>query len=51
MEADYGTEISLSDRRGLPLRLLTRRKEVAWIWNGEVQELIGGGAPDDTFTQ
>lgn len=51
MEADYGTEIKLQDRVGLPLRLLTRRKEVAWIWAGEVQELIGGGAPDDTFTQ
>ncbi|CAE7711349.1 LZTR1 [Symbiodinium sp. CCMP2456] len=51
MEADYGTEIKVEGRRGLPLRLLTRRKEVAWIWAGEVQELIGGGAPDDTFTQ
>ncbi|CAE7719822.1 LZTR1 [Symbiodinium sp. CCMP2592] len=51
MEADYGTEIKVEGRRGLPLRLLTRRKEVAWIWAGEAQELIGGGAPDDTFTQ
>ena len=51
MEADYGSEIKVEGRRGLPLRLLTRRKEVAWIWAGEAQELIGGGAPDDTFTQ
>jgi len=51
MEAEYGSDIKVAGRRGLPLRLLTRRKEVAWIWAGEVQELIGGGAPDDTFTQ
>ena len=51
MEADYGSEIKVEGRKGLPLRLLTRRKEVAWIWAGEAQEIIGGGAPDDTFTQ
>jgi len=52
MEAEYGSEIPpIEGHKGLPLRLLTRRKEVAWIWAGEVQELIGGGAPDDTFTQ
>ena len=30
----------LAPGRGLPLRLLTRRKEVAWIWAGEA-----GGEP------
>ncbi|CAJ1327814.1 unnamed protein product [Effrenium voratum] len=49
MEAEYGSGVKEGVR--LPLRLLTRRKEVAWIWAGEVMELIGGGAPDDTFTQ
>ena len=33
------------DRR-VPLRLFTRRKEVAWLWAGEQMELIGGGVPD-----
>merc|ERR1711879_44880 len=34
MEADYGTSVAALDgkRKGLPLRLLTRRKEIAWIW-------------------
>jgi len=53
MEAEYGSFVKVEDgRRGLPLRLLTRRKEVAWLWAGEVQELIGGGAfdPGDTWT-
>lgn len=52
MEADYGTDIRVEGRRGLPLRLLTRRKEVAWLWAGEVQELIGGGIfdPGDTWS-
>jgi len=52
MEADYGTDIKIEGRRGLPLRLLTRRKEVAWLWAGEVQELIGGGVfdPGDTWS-
>eukprot|EP00928_Gymnodinium_smaydae_P088102 TRINITY_DN72246_c0_g1_i1.p1 TRINITY_DN72246_c0_g1~~TRINITY_DN72246_c0_g1_i1.p1 ORF type:complete len:322 (-),score=102.37 TRINITY_DN72246_c0_g1_i1:46-1011(-) len=44
MEAPYGSDL-LQNRR-LPLRLFTRRKEVAWLWAGEAQELIGGGAPD-----
>jgi len=47
MEANYGSEVRLQSRRGLPLRLLTRRKEVAWLWAGEAQELIGGGVQDD----
>jgi len=52
MEADYGTDVKVEGRRGLPLRLLTRRKEVAWLWAGEVQELIGGGVfdPGDSWS-
>jgi len=51
MEADYGTDVKIEGRRGLPLRLLTRRKEVAWLWAGEVQELIGGiFDPGDTWS-
>lgn len=53
MEAEYGTDVKLEGRSGLPLRLLTRQKDVAWVWAGEVQELIGGGTADaaDTWTQ
>mmetsp|Transcript_107629 Transcript_107629/g.278638 ORF Transcript_107629/g.278638 Transcript_107629/m.278638 type:complete len:171 (+) Transcript_107629:410-922(+) len=47
MEANYGSAVKLKGRRGLPLRLLTRRKEVAWLWAGEPQELIGGGVQDE----
>merc|ERR1711920_237804 len=45
MEANYGTCVKPEEigRRGLPLHLMTRRKEVAWIWAGALQELIGGG--------
>jgi len=53
MEADYGSSVNLEGtgrKRGLPLRLMTRRKEVAWLWAGEVQELIGGGVPDSTWS-
>lgn len=54
MEAEYGTAVSFPEgtgRRGLPLRLMTRRKEVAWLWAGQLQELIGGGVPDaDTWS-
>jgi len=52
MEAAYGTDVRVEGRRGLPLRMLTRRKEVAWLWAGEVQELIGGGIfdPGDTWS-
>eukprot|EP00811_Abedinium_folium_P027419 NODE_4158_length_1928_cov_7.997779.p1 GENE.NODE_4158_length_1928_cov_7.997779~~NODE_4158_length_1928_cov_7.997779.p1 ORF type:complete len:343 (-),score=153.02 NODE_4158_length_1928_cov_7.997779:824-1852(-) len=49
MEADFGSSVRFpkgSDRRGLPLRMLTRRQEVAWIWGSELQPIIGGGAPD-----
>lgn len=46
MEAQYGTDVQVEGRRGLPLRLLTRRREVAWLWAGKVMELIGGGVPD-----
>lgn len=46
MEAAYGADIKVEGHRGVPLRLFTRRKEVAWLWNGEAQELIGGGAQD-----
>merc|ERR1712217_304383 len=48
MEAQYGTSVKADEigRRGLPLRLMTRRKEVAWWWAGVAQELIGGGLPD-----
>merc|ERR1740129_1370582 len=51
MEAQYGSGVSVKGRRGLPLRLLTRRKDVAWLWAGEVMELIGGGLnePDDSW--
>merc|ERR1712228_989798 len=44
MEGDYGNNLLQGKR--LPLRLFTRRKEVAWLWAGEVMELIGGGVPD-----
>uniref|UniRef100_A0A7S4WCU6 PDZ domain-containing protein n=1 Tax=Alexandrium monilatum TaxID=311494 RepID=A0A7S4WCU6_9DINO len=53
MEAEYGSSVRVTDgRRGIPLRLFTRRKEVAWLWAGEAQELIGGGAfdPGDTWS-
>lgn len=50
MAADYGTDVRIEGRRGLPLRLMTRQKEVAWIWAGEAMELIGGGAPDAADT-
>ncbi|CAK0846677.1 unnamed protein product [Prorocentrum cordatum] len=35
----------------LPLRLLLRQTEVAWLWIGEARELIGGGTnlPEDTL--
>jgi len=48
MEAPYGTSVTPEKigRRGLPLRCMTRRKEVAWWWAGIAQELIGGGLPD-----
>jgi len=48
MDANYGSSVKPENigRRGLPLRLMTRRKEVAWLWAGVLQELIGGGAPD-----
>jgi len=54
MEAEYGSKVKLQGRRGIPLRLMTRRKEVAWIWLGEAQELIGGGVqdpPEDTWSE
>lgn len=54
MQAEYGAHIKISDRRGVPLRLLSRRKDVAWIWYGEPQELIGGGVqgePGDTWSE
>eukprot|EP00927_Polykrikos_kofoidii_P051259 TRINITY_DN45046_c0_g1_i1.p1 TRINITY_DN45046_c0_g1~~TRINITY_DN45046_c0_g1_i1.p1 ORF type:complete len:332 (+),score=111.39 TRINITY_DN45046_c0_g1_i1:77-1072(+) len=44
MTGDYGSDV-LGGRK-LPLRLFTRRKEVAWTWAGEMMELIGGGVPD-----
>mmetsp|Transcript_11436 Transcript_11436/g.21654 ORF Transcript_11436/g.21654 Transcript_11436/m.21654 type:complete len:326 (-) Transcript_11436:35-1012(-) len=48
MEAEYGSEVQLEGRpASVPLRLFTRRREVAWIWAGEVMELIGGGINDD----
>jgi len=47
MQADYGSSVKVEGRRGLPLRLLSRRKEVAWMWYAEAQELIGGGVQDD----
>jgi len=51
MEAEYGSSVRLEDgSRGVPLRLFTRRKEVAWLWAGEVQELIGGGVVDAADT-
>mmetsp|Transcript_117021 Transcript_117021/g.331170 ORF Transcript_117021/g.331170 Transcript_117021/m.331170 type:complete len:204 (-) Transcript_117021:103-714(-) len=36
----------------LPLRAMTRQKQVAWLWNGHAQELIGGGInlPEDTLS-
>jgi len=49
MAAPYGgPAIKIEGMEGakLPLRLLTRRKEVAWFWAGEIQELIGGGSID-----
>lgn len=46
MAAEYGSSVNMEGGKRLPLRLLTRRKEVAWLWAGEVQELIGGGIPD-----
>jgi len=46
MDAAYGTAIQVSGRRGLPLRLVTRRKDVSWIWAGELQALIGGQVPE-----
>lgn len=53
LEAEYGSSVNVKGRRGLPLRLMTRRKDVAWCWAGEAQELIGGGMPDagDEWTQ
>lgn len=45
MEAQYGS--SVKDSKCVPLRLFTRRKEVAWIWMGEQMELIGGGINED----
>jgi len=47
MDAEYGTDVQIEGRRGVPLRLFTRRKEVSWLWAGELQELIGGGVPDE----
>lgn len=48
MEAEYGSSAKLpGGRKGLPLRLFTRRREVAWLWAGEAAELIGGGVPDE----
>merc|ERR1719323_804055 len=50
MDAPYGTAVKLEgtcqEGKGLPLRLLTRRKEVAWHWAGEIMELFGGGQQD-----
>merc|ERR1712060_732920 len=48
MDANYGTYVKSENigRRGLPWRLMTRRKEVAWLWAGVLQEIIGGGVPD-----
>merc|ERR1712187_242003 len=45
MEADEGA--TTKDCKAIPLRLFTRRKEVAWHWSGEVMELIGGGVNED----
>jgi len=51
MAADYGTTVKADGRRGLPLRLLTRQEDVAWVWCGEVQELIGGGVQDSDWSE
>jgi hypothetical protein len=45
MEAEYGS--SVTKVKAIPLRLFTRRKEVAWQWAGDVMELIGGGVNED----
>lgn len=45
MDAEYGSGIK--DGRAVPLRLFTRRKEVAWTWDSAVMELIGGGVNSD----
>lgn len=50
MDAEHGSSVKVKGRRGLPLRLITRQKEVAWLWAGERQMPIGGGLPDDTWT-
>jgi len=50
MEAEYGSAVKPpKGRKGLPLRLFTRRKEVAWTWAGETQECIGGGMADSSW--
>lgn len=47
MDAAYGTAIQeIQGRKGLPLRLVTRRKDVSWIWAGVLQPLIGGSVPE-----
>lgn len=45
MEAAYGS--TTQDSKAVPLRLFTRRREVAWTWASEVMELIGGGVNED----
>lgn len=45
MEAEYGPASRMAE--AIPLRLFTRRKEVAWQWESEVMELIGGGVNED----
>lgn len=47
MGAEYGTDVQIEGRRGVPLRLFTRRQEVSWLWAGQLQEVIGGGVPDE----
>eukprot|EP00929_Paragymnodinium_shiwhaense_P019612 TRINITY_DN13315_c0_g1_i2.p1 TRINITY_DN13315_c0_g1~~TRINITY_DN13315_c0_g1_i2.p1 ORF type:complete len:290 (+),score=146.12 TRINITY_DN13315_c0_g1_i2:131-1000(+) len=51
MSGDYGNDVLKG--KMLPLRLFTRRKEVAWIWGNEEMELIGGGVqdPGDSFSE
>merc|ERR1712232_1412889 len=51
MSAEYGNDVLKG--KLLPLRLFTRRKEVAWIWGTEEMELIGGGIqdPGDSFSE
>eukprot|EP00747_Dinoflagellata_sp_TGD_P032981 gnl/TRDRNA2_/TRDRNA2_136328_c3_seq2.p1 gnl/TRDRNA2_/TRDRNA2_136328_c3~~gnl/TRDRNA2_/TRDRNA2_136328_c3_seq2.p1 ORF type:complete len:333 (+),score=119.53 gnl/TRDRNA2_/TRDRNA2_136328_c3_seq2:149-1000(+) len=51
LDAAYGQQVKMPEGcKGIPLRLLTRRKEVAWVWAGTKQELIGGGTPESDWT-